>query len=400
MARNVALYPWFRFCSSLMFWQAVWFLYFQNQLSAAEAVLLYVVYDIATLALEVPSGFMSDRCGRRVTLLASAAAGLAGMLLLAIGDSFAAFAAAQGLMGASMAFASGTDSALLYESLAARGREGEIERQELRAWRFSFVALAVSAVTGGVMSLYAPALPFVGGAAALAGALVIALRFREPPQAGADIQQGAELVRLGSLRAALTQPVLVWLLALSVAMYMFSHIPFVFGQPFILEALKGLGWEGEAPLVSGSVTAAMMLVSVAVSVFAPGLRRRLGLAAVLLLAFVMQIGLTGVLAATNGAVAVALLMLRMAPDSLSKPFILARIQPLLRSDGRATYFSLQSLAGRIAFAATLFLASGVSSGTGQMAYGEIRQILTWYLAGGLVCFAGLALAATRVKLEG
>ena len=29
-ARNVALYPWFRFCRGLLFWQAVWFLYFQN----------------------------------------------------------------------------------------------------------------------------------------------------------------------------------------------------------------------------------------------------------------------------------------------------------------------------------------------------------------------------------
>ncbi len=95
---------------------------------------------------------MSDRFGRRFTLLASAVAGLAGAILLALGNDFATFALAQILMGASMAFASGTDSAMLYESLVAAGRKAEVEQQELRAWRFSFTALALSAITGGAMA--------------------------------------------------------------------------------------------------------------------------------------------------------------------------------------------------------------------------------------------------------
>ena len=55
-ARNIAIYPWFRFCQNLIFWQAVWFLYFQAELSATEAILLYAIYDVGTTALEVPSG--------------------------------------------------------------------------------------------------------------------------------------------------------------------------------------------------------------------------------------------------------------------------------------------------------------------------------------------------------
>ena len=52
--RNVALYPWFRFFRELIFWQAIWFLYFQNALTPAEAILLYAVYDVSTTVLEVP----------------------------------------------------------------------------------------------------------------------------------------------------------------------------------------------------------------------------------------------------------------------------------------------------------------------------------------------------------
>jgi hypothetical protein len=49
--RNTQLYRWSRFLRSLIFWQAVWFLYFQNVLSATAAILLYAVYDVAATLL-------------------------------------------------------------------------------------------------------------------------------------------------------------------------------------------------------------------------------------------------------------------------------------------------------------------------------------------------------------
>ncbi|MEO1468453.1 MAG: MFS transporter, partial [Pseudomonadota bacterium] len=259
-ARNVALYPWFRLFKSLSFYQAVWFLYFQDTLSAAEAILLYAVYDVATTALEVPSGWMSDRLGRRLTLIASAVAGMAGAAVLAAGASFEAFVLGQVLMGASMAFASGTDSAFLYESLAAEGRGGDTEREEVRAWRFSFSALAVSAALGGALAMGAPALPYAVTALALGGALAIGLAFREPARGEAGCVP--RTLRTSSLVAAFRQPVLAWLFVLGLVMYAFSHVPFVFGQPFILEALAGTALEGRETLASGAVTAVMMVVSV------------------------------------------------------------------------------------------------------------------------------------------
>lgn len=45
MARNIWFYPWFRFVQNLVFWQAVWFLFFQDKLSAGAAILIYVLYD-------------------------------------------------------------------------------------------------------------------------------------------------------------------------------------------------------------------------------------------------------------------------------------------------------------------------------------------------------------------
>ena len=398
-ARNIALYPWFQFGRNLVFWQAIWFLFFQSRLSAAEAILLYAIYDIGTTALEVPSGYMSDRIGRRFTLLASGLATFFGAALLTFGDGFAAFAVAQVFLGASTAFNSGTDSALLYESLAAEERQDEVEAQELRAWRFSFTALALSAVLGGVMSFHGETLPFALSTLAAAAVLVITLRFHEPPHRAASAPQGSELMRLATLGPALAQPVLVWLFLLSVLMYGFSHIPFVFGQPFILEALEGVGLATEAPIVSGATSAVMMVLSVAASLVALRLRHGIGLTAILLLAFAMQIALVAVLALTNSIYAIALLFFRMVPNAFSQPFILARTQPLLVDDSRATYLSLRSFCARLLFAASLYVASLSTPASRQMAYGDLQQVLGWYVAAGAAALIALAFWARRIRIE-
>ena len=90
---------------------------------------------------------------------------------------------------------------------------------------------------------------------------------------------------------------------------------------------------------------------------------------------------------------VALLLLRMVPDSFSRPFILARTQPLLSDESRATYLSIKSLAGRLFFAATLWVASTKASDVGAMPHSEIRTILSAYAAFGCVALIALALAA-------
>lgn len=396
--RNVMLYPWFKLFRSLMFTQAIWFLYFQTTLTPAQAIMLYAVGDLATTVLEVPSGYASDRIGRRFTLLLAGICSAVGALLLGLADSVAVFLIAQVVLGAGGAFISGTDSAFLYESLSAAGREAETEAQELKAWRFSFSALALSAATGGAIAIYSYSATFILTAVCMAVSFVISLQFRDQ-QGVAVAPQAGEVVRFGSLRTALKTPVLIWLFGLSVLMYVFSHIPYVFGQPFIQDALNTVGLGQDAPWISGIVTTAMMVISVIASLFAKRLRDRIGLMAILLVAFGMQIALSGVLALTNAPIVIAILLLRMVPNAFSRPFIVARIQPELSDDARATYLSLQSLGGRILFATTLFLASLSTQQTGDMAYADLQFILGAYVVLGVICLSALAIFARGLPIN-
>ena len=385
-ARNVQLYPWFKFFQNLLFWQSTWFLFFQSELSAAQAILIYVFFEISTTIFEVPSGYLSDLVGRRFTLILSGLAGLTSALMQWFGGDFWVFAIAQIALGAHMAFASGTDSALLFESLAEDNRADEIEAQELRAWRFTMAAFAISAVTGGAMALIDLRLPFAATASALVILILITFRLTEPHHAKRMAQAAS---RLTVLRQALTHPTLIWLFALWVLMMGFGHIPFVFGQPYIFASLETFGFSANAPVISGAVTAAMMLLSILTSWIAPGLRQRIGLGGILLLAFGLQVSLVAGLAVTGSAFAIALLLLRMVPESFSRPFILARIQPLLSDDVRATFISLRSLAGRLLFALSLYIASVNANQVGEMQLSEIQSVLAVYAAIGVAAFFAL-----------
>ncbi|WP_298438295.1 MFS transporter [uncultured Jannaschia sp.] len=394
MTRNVRLYPVYKFLSSLIFWQAAWFLYIQSELSAAEAILMYAIYDVATTALEVPSGWLSDNWGRRRTLIVAAAAAVATATMQALGGDFWWFAAAQVLLGIHAAFASGTDSSLLYESLAAEGRADEIERHELRGWRASFAGLMISALAGGAIARFDLGWPYWASALAFAALLGVSLAFRDAPPA-----RTTAAARLSTLRVSLTTPVLAWLFALTVCMYAFSHVPFVFGQPFIEAALAGTAFASETPVIVGAITAAMMGVSLLVSLAAPTIRARIGLTAMLLAAFALQIALPGALALATGPLAILFLLSRMIPDALARPFILARIQPLLSNDSRATYLSLQSLLGRLFFAATLWLAATSTTNVGEMPASDLRTILSAYAVAGLIALVTLGLLTRRVSID-
>jgi len=398
---NIQLYPWFQFWRSLLFWQAIWFLYFQKELSAADAILLAAVYDISTTALEVPSGVISDRLGRRRTLIAAIAIKIVGILLLAFGSTFSVFALAQICLGASMAFISGTDTSLLYESLTKENRSNEIQTHEQRAWRFTFSALAISAITGGLLAIISPMWAYLASAAAAGIAFLIAAKFKEPGHTTRTTIRPTSTTasQFAAVAGALRHPVLIWLFCLTVGMYTFSHVPFVFGQPFILDAVTSAKLDIDASLISGIVSATMMVVSVAASWIAPTLQQIFGVGRIFLLALILQVVLITSLAATNHPIAIALLFLRMTPDALAKPYILARIHPLLVDRARATYFSVQSFVGRLLFATTLFLSTFGANEGSMLAYPAIQTILSWYAGAGLLLIIGLAITARRVRLE-
>ena len=395
MIRNIALYPYFQFCRSLLFWQAIWFLYFESVVTASQAILLVAIVDLSTVILELPSGYFSDYLGRRLTLAIGMIASTAGCLLLFGSTSFAVFAVAQVLLGAGSAFVSGTDNALLYDSLADRNRQGEVAAQEVRAWRFSYSALAVSAIAGGYLSTETFRPAYLVTAIALLAGLAIVFLFREPPHPRGHPSAASPWRQMVIVLSRFRDRALFWIFAFAVGAYVLSHVPYVFAQPYLKETLTKAGYASDTPVVSGIIIAAMMTVSVIAGTFGLALRRRIGTTGNLLLAMSMQIGLILALAFLVHPAAISLLVLRMVPTALSRPLILEIIHPRIESGYRATYLSFQNLFGRLVLSGTLLLSAWFTSGSESVTEETLRTILPYYGAAGVILIAVLAITAKR-----
>ena len=104
LERNLVLYPKYKAASSVLPWMPVFFLYFIERVTLGDAVLLGSVYYFSVFVFEVPSGYFSDRFGRRPTLILAAVLTTLTCLTYILADTFIVLAAAQILLAAGIAF--------------------------------------------------------------------------------------------------------------------------------------------------------------------------------------------------------------------------------------------------------------------------------------------------------
>ncbi|MEZ6184633.1 MAG: MFS transporter [Planctomycetota bacterium] len=379
LARNLRLYPWLLFARNLYLWQAVWFLYLEGELGAEQAALLAAIYDLGTVLLEVPSGYLCDLIGRRVTFVLACLASCVGCALLGLGHGFWLFAGAQALQGLSGAFASGTGSALLYESLLALDRGEELTAHEVRAHRYSFSALACSALLGGALALVWPRGTYYATALAAAVSVVLALALREPPLPSDAPPAAPPLGQLLAVVGRLRDPALAWLTLFSVVAFVLEDVPYVLLQPYLRELLSVWGRPELTPVVAGGVIAVMMATSALTSAWAPGLRARLGLGGSLLATLGLQLLLVLGMAVSLHVAVVGLLVLRMVPRGLRDPLLSAAVQPRLERGYRATFLSLMNLLGRLVFSASLLAVAFQLPEGRELDHAAIQTVAPVYL---------------------
>ncbi len=187
-------------------------------LSTLEFGLLQSLYYFVAVSLEVPSGVVADRFGRKRTLVLGAVLAMAGSLLRIVAFDFFVFACAEVLFATALALVSGADSAILYDSLDADGRASEYAHYEglvQSSW------LAVTAVGMTLTDLFLvrgddPTLAFAATAAMSAIAVVCGLAMKEPPM---KERLGVREITAGALRDVVRIPGILRLLAYSAGVF-------------------------------------------------------------------------------------------------------------------------------------------------------------------------------------
>lgn len=128
-------------------------LYFQESgLLIRDIFVLQVIFSVAIVLLEVPSGYFADVVGRKGSLILGVVVGTAGFLMYYLALGFWGFAAAEILLAISAAFLSGADSAFLYDTLQQYGAVDQHTRHQGRIISATRISEAAASLVGGFLA--------------------------------------------------------------------------------------------------------------------------------------------------------------------------------------------------------------------------------------------------------
>src|SRR5947207_15795575 len=134
-------------------WVPIWVVFLQGRgVSLTQIGVLEGFAWLLTAFLEVPTGAVADRWGRKASIAIGGVLYAAAMFLILAKALSPAFLLGYALWNSSMAFVSGADSALLYDSLKADGRESEAAKFAGRSTAIQLGSQGLAALVGSVLA--------------------------------------------------------------------------------------------------------------------------------------------------------------------------------------------------------------------------------------------------------
>ena len=145
----------------LMFIMPIIVLFFyENGLSQTKIMILQSIFSISLVVFEIPSGYFSDVFGRKRTLVFGSIISTIAFGVYCVSSGFWGFLIAELVLGLGASFISGTDSAMIYDSLIEAGRAGEYAKIEGRRTSAANFSETVASIFGGVLATVSLRLPF------------------------------------------------------------------------------------------------------------------------------------------------------------------------------------------------------------------------------------------------
>jgi MFS family permease len=161
--------------------EAIWMLYLAwRGLSLIQIGLVESIFHVTSLLMEVPTGIIADRFGRKTSRVLGRCVAMVGTLLMISSRSFWGFALAFVFIALSYNLESGAGDALVYDSLLQAGNQERYTkvkgRQEV-SWQSAQI---LSLVASGIVATFDYTLAYFLSLGVQATSLVVALTFEEP----------------------------------------------------------------------------------------------------------------------------------------------------------------------------------------------------------------------------
>lgn len=212
MKKNIRLLAWFNFFVDFTLYAPIAIIYFSSVAGSYSLGLAVFSVEMFTASLfEIPTGVLSDYVGRRKTILFGALAGLTAGICYAVGLNFWVLVIGSVFAGLARAFYSGNNDAFLHDTLKDHGAETEYAYYSGKTESMFQMALAVSAIIGGVIAhwsfsllMWVSVIPRVAG-------IIVAYNLKEPGRTGKTESSNIYSHLKESIRQYRINPGLRWL---------------------------------------------------------------------------------------------------------------------------------------------------------------------------------------------
>jgi len=373
----------------MMAWLPIFFMYFSASLTITHVLLLESIYYISVVLLEIPSGYFSDKIGRRTTLIiATMSFSLSYFIFGFLDPSLFVLIIAQILLACGMSFLSGTDTAFFYESLETENLSHEYLEREADIQTKKQIASAFAVLVGGLLGSLELRYGYIASFIFVFPALIMSWNFKEPLSIS-DPKHFDFISQLKAVKSEILRPELKWIFIFSINLFILSHIPYEFYQSYLILLEKNdMNLGIHAAIYSGIVFALTRVIGAYASSRSPKWLKQFGLKNLCFIAILFQLLIIGGMAFVLHVGIVLIILLRSFSMSMIAAPINAELAPRLKETHRATYFSFQSLASRLAYSFTLLGLSFLTTESGDE-WRSLSNILLYSLVLGIILLAPL-----------
>jgi MFS family permease len=347
--------------------------YNAHGMTMQDVMVLQALFSATMVIVEVPSGYFSDVLGRRRTMIIGSALWTAGWLVYCVAHDFASFLTAELILGVGISFISGTDAAMLYDTLLELGEEDHGIREEGRQLSYGHFSEAVSCIIGGLLAGVSLSLPLYVNAVLMLSLVPMALLLVEPAMHRRAGHRGSivEIVRIVH-RVTVRDHALRYMLAVS-SILGASTLTFVWMlQPWMRAA-------GVPLWLFGAVWSGFMLIVGFSSIHAHRVHARHGTIPVILTLGTMVVVSYMVAGLWTAWWLVPVLASFYIARGVSNPVFTTAINQRTASHERATVLSVRQLGVRIVFVTmgpiVGWLSDRTSMGTALMSAGGVFAVL-------------------------
>jgi MFS family permease len=209
-------------------------LFFQEHgLTLTEVMILQSIYSFSVALFEIPSGYIADIFGRKKTIVLSTIFTFIGFLVFSFFGGFYAFAIAQVLVGIGGSLMSGSDSAIIYDTLLETNSKNTYTKIEGRSYAIGNFSEAFAGILGGFLAVGSIYMPIYVQTSILFFSIPIAFTLIEPTmhkenKLDRSFKAVLEVVKF----AMVDNQKLKWLIIYSSAMGVATLSMAWFAQPF------------------------------------------------------------------------------------------------------------------------------------------------------------------------